>query len=274
LTTVTEHPRRAWLSALAILAFIPAFGLARLFTFVLPHVVVMQSGIHFHHFWYGIVLLAASGWLGIAGSERWARLAATMYGLGGGLLADEVGLLLTFGDYQNEITYTIVVGALAVGGVGAILQRYGKEIFLDLRKIALHERTAYFALFILGLPILLESLTQLQTDTIGILAALIYRTKFGGSWKISRGQFLIELEGFLAILPLIIVPSLVFDYVLSVEFGPTLTEVSLPLLAAGTVAGLVVNVAAGLVGGWIWVRIIRRATAHEKTMLEAGQLPS
>jgi hypothetical protein len=124
LTTVIERPRRAWLSALAILAFIPAFSLARLFTFVLPRVVVVQSGIHFHHFWYGIVLIAASGWLGIAGSERWARLAATMYGLGGGLLADEVGLLLTFGDYyQNEITYTIVVGALAVGGVGAILQR-------------------------------------------------------------------------------------------------------------------------------------------------------
>ncbi len=218
-------------------------------------------------------MLAASGWLGIAGSERWSRLAAIMYGLGGGLLADEVGLLLTFGDYQNEITYTIVVGALAVGGVGTILQRYGKEIFLDLRKIALHERTVYFALFILGLPILLESLNQLQTDTIGILAALIYRTKFGGSWKTSRKQLLIELEGFLAILPLIIVPSLVIDYVLSVEFGPSLTEVSLPILAADTVAGLVVNVAAGLVGGWIWVRIIRRATAHE-AIQRAGLLAS
>ena len=114
---------------------------------------------------------------------------------------------------------------------------------------ALHERTAYFALFILGLPILIESLTQLQTDTIGILAALIYRTKFGGSWKISRRQFLIELEGFLGILPLIIVPSLVIDYNLSVEFGPSLTEVSLPILAAGTVAGLVVNVAAA--GRWL-----------------------
>ncbi|HZY94168.1 MAG TPA: hypothetical protein VFE98_04810 [Candidatus Bathyarchaeia archaeon] len=270
MTSVPTHPRGAWLSALVILAFIPAFGLARLFTFVLPRVVVVQSGIHFHHFWYGIVLLAASGWLGIAGSERWSRLAAIMYGLGGGLLADEVGLLLTFGEYQNAITYTIVVGALAVGGVGAIFQRYGKEIFLDLRKIALHERTVYFALFILGLPIMLESLTQLQTDTVGILVALIYRTKFGGSWKISRKQFLIELQGFLAILPLIIVPSLVIDYVLSVEFGPSLIEVSLPILAAGTVAGLVISVAAGLVGGWIWVRIIRRAMGPRKTREPGG----
>jgi len=55
---------------------------------------VVQSGIHFHHFWYGIVLLAASGWLGIVGGDRWNRLAAIMYGLGGGLLADEVGLIL------------------------------------------------------------------------------------------------------------------------------------------------------------------------------------
>jgi branched-subunit amino acid transport protein len=116
----------------------------------------------------------------------------------------------------------------------------------------------------------LESLTQLQTDTFGIIAALIYRTKFGGSWKISRKQFLTELEGFLAILPLIIVPSLVIDYVLSVEFGPSITEVSLPILAAGTVAGLVIRVTAGLIGGWIWIRIIRRTTPHEKAVIQSG----
>src|SRR6058998_4024324 len=83
-----------WLSALALPAFLPAFGLARLFTFILTQVVVVQSGLHFHRFWYGIVLLAASGWLGIVGGDRWNRLAAIMYGLGGGLLADEVGLIL------------------------------------------------------------------------------------------------------------------------------------------------------------------------------------
>src|SRR5438094_4842272 len=103
-----------WLSALALLAFLPAFGLARLFTFILPQVVVVQSGIHFHHFWYGIVLLAALGWLGIVGGDRWNRLAAIIYGLVGGLLADEVGLLLTLGDYRTGITYTIVVVAVAI----------------------------------------------------------------------------------------------------------------------------------------------------------------
>ena len=52
--------------------------------------------------------------MGIVGGDRWNRLAAIMYGLGGGLLVDEVGLLLTLGVYQTGITYTIVVGAVAI----------------------------------------------------------------------------------------------------------------------------------------------------------------
>src|SRR3989449_10481610 len=159
-------PRKSWLSALALLTFLPAFGLARLFTYFLPRVVVEQSGIHFHHFWYGIILLAASGWLGIAGDVRWTRLAAIMYGLGGGLLADEVGLLLTLGDYQTGITYTIVVGTVAILSTVSIFRRYGREIALELKRITLSERVGYFALLILVLPLLIENLAQVQESTV------------------------------------------------------------------------------------------------------------
>src|SRR5437867_11445754 len=46
-----------------------------------------------------------TGWLGIAySSDRLLRTYALVFGLGAGLIADEVGLLLTFGDYQSELT--------------------------------------------------------------------------------------------------------------------------------------------------------------------------
>ncbi|TMI27313.1 hypothetical protein E6H36_03090 [Candidatus Bathyarchaeota archaeon] len=254
-------PRKSWLSALALLTFLPAFGLARLFTYFLPRVVVEQSGIHFHHFWYGIILLAASGWLGIAGDVRWTRLAAIMYGLGGGLLADEVGLLLTLGDYQTELTYTVVVGAVGVLGTLSVFQRYGREIGLELKKFTLSERVAYFALFILVLPLLILSLAQVQASTVGLIAAFLYRAKFGGAWRISRKQFSAELAGFLPVLPIIIVPGLVSGYLVDAAFGPLMNqgEPPLSLLPVLILAGIGVDVIAGLVGGWIWVRILRRA---------------
>ncbi len=235
-----------WLSALALLSFLPAFGIARLFTFLLPKVVVVQSEIHFHHFWYGIVLLAASGWLGIAGSERWTRLAAIMYGLGGGLLADEVGLLLTLGDYQTGITYTIVVGTVAILSTVSIFRRYGREIALELKRITLSERVGYFALLILVLPLLIENLAQVQVSTVGIIVAFLYRA---------------ELSGFLPILPIIILPSLLAGYLLSLFLGPLIDQGNPPLsiLPLLIVAGIGTDLVTGLFGGWVWVRILRRS---------------
>jgi len=250
-----------WLSALALLSFLPAFGIARLFTFLLPKVVVVQSEIHFHHFWYGIVLLAASGWLGIAGSERWTRLAAIMYGLGGGLLADEVGLLLTLGDYQTGITYTIVVGTVAILSTVSIFRRYGREIALELKRITLSERVGYFALLILVLPLLIENLAQVQVSTVGIIVAFLYRAKFGGSWRISARRMATELSGFLPILPIIILPSLLAGYLLSLFLGPLIDQGNPPLsiLPLLIVAGIGTDLVTGLFGGWVWVRILRRS---------------
>jgi len=90
-----------------------------------------------------------------------------MYGLGGGLLADEVGLLLTLGDYQTGITYTIVVGTVAILSTVSIFRRYGREIAVELKRITLSERVGYFALLILFLPLLIENLAQVQVSTVG-----------------------------------------------------------------------------------------------------------
>lgn len=80
------------LSFLGLLAFIASFIAARVFATLNPSVVVQSEGIHFHHFWYGLAMITAAGWLGIAYDDnRYVRLYAVIFGLGGGLVGDEVG---------------------------------------------------------------------------------------------------------------------------------------------------------------------------------------
>ena len=100
---------RANLSVLALISFLASFIIARAFTTINPDVVLRGGGFHIHHYLYGIIMLAIGGWLGISYiEERITRLAAVIYGAGGGLIGDEAGLLLG-GNYWTGITYTIVV---------------------------------------------------------------------------------------------------------------------------------------------------------------------
>jgi hypothetical protein len=116
----------------------------------------MRAGIHVHHFWYGIGLMSVAGWMGIAWrQERFYRLYAVLYGLGAGLLGDEVGLLLTLGQYESELTYMFFVGAISAVIIGTLVTRYWNQLNRDLGKLSMRERivlvVAYaggFSLFI------------------------------------------------------------------------------------------------------------------------------
>ena len=96
---------RYTLSFYGTLGFIAGFSVARLFATLNPTLTVARGGIHFHHFWYGLAIVVVTGWLGIViTTDRLGRLLAALFGLGVGFIGDEVGLLLTFGEYQSEIT--------------------------------------------------------------------------------------------------------------------------------------------------------------------------
>ena len=143
----------------------------------------------------------------------------------------------------------------------SIFRRYGREIAVELKRITLSERVGYFALLILVLPLLIENLAQVQVSTVGIIVAFLYRAKFGGSWSISARRMATELSGFLPVLPIIILPSSLAGYLLSLVFGPLMNQANPPLslLPLLIVAGIGTDVATGLFGGWIWVRILRRS---------------
>jgi hypothetical protein len=121
------------LSFIMLLFFLVSFVVARVFTAFFPSAVLVVQGFHVHHFWYGLALLTIGGWLGINyRDDHTERIAAIIFGVGGGLVGDEVGLLLTFGNYYSEITYTFIISLLAFVFMTTLFKRHGHAIISEL----------------------------------------------------------------------------------------------------------------------------------------------
>ena len=130
-------------------SFVAAFFGARLFATLNPTVTVVREGIHFHHFWYGLAMVVSTGWLGISlGDQRWHRDLAIIFGLGAGLIGDEVGLLLTFGDYTSSLTEIFFVGAIAFIILATLLSRGRAHIEKEVINISRRERLTQIGVFL------------------------------------------------------------------------------------------------------------------------------
>lgn len=76
---------------------------------------IILFGYHIHHFYIGIFLICVAGWISIVGASLLTRKqTAALYGIGLGLFMDEIGLLLTWGDYYSGLSYLL---SLFLGGV-------------------------------------------------------------------------------------------------------------------------------------------------------------
>jgi len=132
---------------LMFLSFIASFLVARAFATLNPHTVVVTGGVHFHHFWYGLILIVLSGALGIVHDDpRFRRLYAVLFGLGGGLVGDEIGLLLTFGNYDSVLTLYFFVVVVSGGALLTLFSRYRKELEYDVISLERGERLVYAGL--------------------------------------------------------------------------------------------------------------------------------
>lgn len=139
------------LAFLTLGSFIASFLLARAFTTIAPSTVVFTGGIHFHHFWYGLAMVVAAGWLSIVSNHpEFDRIYAIVFGLGAGLIGDEVGLLLTLGDYQSGLTYVFFVGLLSFAGIVYLLLRFRSRLRSVLR-IGTGERLLQLGVFTAGM---------------------------------------------------------------------------------------------------------------------------
>lgn len=143
------------IESLAILilgSFIASFLVARTFTTLFPSTVVVTGGIHFHHFWYGLIMVVSSGWLAIVSNRPdLDRIYAIVFGLGTGLIGDEVGLLLTLGDYRSGLTYVFFVGVLSVSVLGILFYQYRQALKRDLIDLERGIHVAQFGVFVGGL---------------------------------------------------------------------------------------------------------------------------
>src|SRR6266550_25137 len=139
---------------IATLTFVVSFFCSRLFANLFPNTVVMQGGINLHHFWYGIALISVAGWMGIAWrNERLYRLYAVLYGLGAGFVGDEVGLLLTFNNYQSELTYLFFIAAISFVIIATLFLRYRAQLQEELLKLSLRERVAMIGVYLTGFSV-------------------------------------------------------------------------------------------------------------------------
>jgi hypothetical protein len=144
-----EKASKPNLSFIMLSAFLASFAVARVFTGFYPSTTLVIQEIHVHHFWYGLALLTIGGWLGINyRDDHIERLAAIVFGVGGGLVGDEIGLLLTFGDYYSELTYTFVIALLAFSFMATLFKRHGKTILAEIYGFSRRHIDLYIGLFL------------------------------------------------------------------------------------------------------------------------------
>ncbi|MGC8817359.1 MAG: hypothetical protein ACP5PX_06125 [Candidatus Hadarchaeum sp.] len=156
------------LSVLALVSFVLAFLVARSFTTLYPNIVLISGGFHIHHFWFGLAMMAIGGWIGISyRDERADRLAAILFGAGGGLIGDEVGLLLTFGDYRSGITYTLVITFIILATLLILLNRYSRVIRLEFTRFLSSNASLYIGVFMAAVSIAFIA----ETNDILVIAA-------------------------------------------------------------------------------------------------------
>lgn len=157
------------MSLIALLSFIASFAIARTFTTFYPETTVRFSGYHLHHFYFGVAMLAIGGWLGISyESKRVTRIAAILFGAGGGLIGDEAGLLLTeFRNYWTDLTYTLVIIFLALASILIIVARYWQSISTEFTEFLISNASLYFGVFLLAVSVAVT----LQTGNRVIITA-------------------------------------------------------------------------------------------------------
>ncbi|MBI2134019.1 hypothetical protein HYU11_05030 [Candidatus Woesearchaeota archaeon] len=76
--------------------FIISFAIARLVVITFEGAALIVRQYHIHHFYYGITLISIAAWIGlVSNKEKLLTLASALFGIGLGLITDEIGLLLT-----------------------------------------------------------------------------------------------------------------------------------------------------------------------------------
>jgi hypothetical protein len=122
---------------LLTLAFLATFGIVRLITYSIHHQrlpffhnVTTKSGLHVHHMVPGMLLVLASGYLGLVlTSHRPIDVLAIVFGIGAALVLDEFALLLRLADVYWEPEGRESIDAVVLASGIAILYLLGLDFW-------------------------------------------------------------------------------------------------------------------------------------------------
>lgn len=173
---IRRRPTLPNLTVLALVSFIASFAVARVFSSLFPTTRLLAGGFHIHHFWYGIVMLAIGGWLGISyDDERMDRIAVIIFGIGGGLIGDEVGLLLTdMQDYWTVMTYTFLTVFVALISVLILTLKYSNVILGELKDFTRTKASLFVGVFlvIISVAFMTDVDNLIVVGAFGIVASV------------------------------------------------------------------------------------------------------
>ncbi len=114
-----EHSQLLELQFIITVSFLTVFTASRalvvMFGEEAPSLELWIGNYHIHHFFFGIMLLSISGWISLIEShKKYKKPSAMLFGAGLGLLIDEIGLLLTWGNYWAKQSYIFGVAVIFI----------------------------------------------------------------------------------------------------------------------------------------------------------------
>lgn len=260
------------------IAFLTSFFGSRLFADLNPTVVVETGGVHFHHFWYGLIMMSAAGWLGIAyNNQRLERIYALVFGLGAGLLADEVGLLLTFNDYHSQLTTDFFIGTVGFIIIATEVVGYRKLLVRDVAHVSRNERLIHVGVVLVGLSTLFFSVNLLIAGAVAvglgvvILLMAFEAAKAGMVGGLAYGGVTAVSESILLLTANDIRSQIQLDLFTGQNVGLTVDQlVTLAILIvilASIIGGVIIGAILGLVFAGVNSRFLKGRTILAKALL-------
>ncbi|MEI6221362.1 MAG: hypothetical protein WCP97_01215 [bacterium] len=118
-------------------SFLPTFVFTRLLVYTQPWLFVMIRGTHIHHFTWGIIILAISGYLALLNHEpRFQARIALLYGCGLALAFDEFGMWLQLrDDYWVRQSYDAITIITAFLVAIVYFSDFWLKLFRQLHKV-------------------------------------------------------------------------------------------------------------------------------------------
>jgi hypothetical protein len=124
-------------------------------------------------------MLAVGGWLGISYNDpRIDRISAIIFGAGGGLIGDEIGILMTFEgeNYWAGISYTFAIILLAVTSILVLINKYSAVIKKEFGVLSGTRGGFYLAVFVeaVSLAFLIDANNPLIIIVASVIAVIAF----------------------------------------------------------------------------------------------------